>query len=134
MGRPLFENRRVSVSLTGIDLELERGRALLRLGEVQADLGKSSAAAAAFQQAEDYFVELAGRLPALADVAHIEQGRARNRRGSLLADRDDPQALALWRSTTELLRGGISSARAASFLRSRSSRTAFANSPDTTAK
>lgn len=89
--------------LSEASLELERGRALLRLGEARRELGKTREADQAFAAAELHFQQLSGRDPQLADAARVEHGRALNRRGAVLQSADDPRALDAWRSTIRLL-------------------------------
>jgi tetratricopeptide (TPR) repeat protein/tRNA A-37 threonylcarbamoyl transferase component Bud32 len=84
-------------------MEFERGRTLLRLGDVRRELGKSSDAAEAFAQAEELFEDLGRTHPDLANPARVELGRTQLRRGALLAENDDPTALEFWRGTVNLL-------------------------------
>jgi eukaryotic-like serine/threonine-protein kinase len=92
------------------ELELERGRTMLRLGEARRGLGKLTAADEAFESADKHFGGLGRTYPSLADAARVEQGRARNRRGSILEANDNPEALSTWRSTIRLLEPKCSSA------------------------
>jgi eukaryotic-like serine/threonine-protein kinase len=84
-------------------LELERGRTMIRLGDANRELGKLPLAEAAFQSAEAHFEDLGARRPAVAAAAQVEVGRARNRRGGMLAADGNPEALKLWRSSISLL-------------------------------
>jgi eukaryotic-like serine/threonine-protein kinase len=82
-------------------LELDRGRVLLRLGEVHRDLGDFRAASASFAAAEEHFEQLPQRLPGVTAEAMVERGRALLRRGDLANRQDDGRALNHWQAAVK---------------------------------
>jgi len=68
-----------------VALEMERGRAYLRLGDIRRILGESTEAEDAYRSAESHFTELAQKHPDVHDC-RLELANSRTRLGLLLAE------------------------------------------------
>jgi len=87
------------------ELELERGRSYLRLGEVRHLLREQPAAGAAFLKAQEIFDRLRDAQPTWGP-ARMEAANSRTQRGLLLSEADQPaEAIALYGEAIALADG-----------------------------